>query len=441
MKNKNNKNNTIANKQENIEQTISSNKKDNNNCNHHQTTNFDEELFIEKDHKGIKIFISIIIILLLIGGASLLYYFKIYNNPMLVIGNILKENKNNLKIPDIQEVNPYKISGTLDLDLGFTDQKKQKLADIINDIKLQYNLSVDNNNYIIMELYSKYQNDKLINLKAILNNEDMTAYIYLEDIFDKYLKTNLSLENEITNIENINYNAIINSIYKAFSNIIQEEDFERAFDKININGKETKVYRNSIIINQNNYKRITTSIIEELLHDEDFIKEVNKLFKDKDIKETLNELISKINESIFKEVIKINFYTKPNLRQQLLKLEIARINENDKYHLTFTKINERELIVDVTNNNEQIATININRNSDNNMIINYNFNNDGNEIKFSLNMFYEKLDKIEKVNTNSNVEINNLKSEDTTQIITNLMENKILINLINDINNIFSLNM
>lgn len=433
-----NKNDIMKNNQENIEDI---NLKNNN----HHSTNYDDEPFIKKDHQGLKTFIIMVIILLLLGGASLFYYFKIYNSPILVIGNIINSTKNSFKIPNTKNINAYKVSGALDLDLSFNDKEAQKLADIINDIKLQYNLSIDtNNNYGIMELHSKYQNDKLLNLKAILDNEDETAYIYLEDLFDKYLKTTIDVTdvtNETTNNETINYEIIITGIYNALSNAITEEDFERASDETNINGKITKVYRNSLVINQSNYKRIMTTIIKELRDNEEFITEINKLNNNEDIKDTLNEALNEINESTYEDIIKINFYTKPSLKQELLKLEIVETSEDGNYNIAFTNTNKTNLTIDFTKDNEQIATLNINRNSDTNMIINCKFNTDGNEIKFSLNMSYKELNKIEKINTTQNIDINNLTEDDTTKIITNLTENEVLLKLINDIKNIFSISM
>ena len=184
-----------------------------------------------------------------------------------------------------------------------------------------------------------------------------------------------------------------------------------------------------------------TTIVKELRDNEEFIKEVNKLNANEDIKETLNESLNKINKSDFEDIIRINFYTKPSLKQELIKLEIVETTENGNYNIAFTKTNKTELTIDIIQNNEQIATININRNSDSNMIIDCNFNTDGNDIKFSLNMSFKQLNKIEKINTTPNVDINKLTEDDTTKMTSNLMKNEVLLNLINDITHVFASSM
>jgi len=402
----------------------------------------DESLFIEKDHKGLKWFIVITIILLLLGGSSIFYYFKIYNNPMLVIGNIFKDFKEEFKFQDIDEIDTFKFNGELDLDMGFEDASLQSIADIINNIKLQYILSSDGNDYTSLELFTKYKEEKLLNAKMVMEMKENLGYLYLEDLYDKYLKVSLDEDSTSTAIKtNVNYEIITNGIFEALSKSINEDDFERNEDKTDINGSILEVYRNSIIINRDNYQRIMKTFITELRNNDDFVNEINKLDKDIDIKEKLNTMLEDIDKEIFEDVIKFNFYTKRNLNQDLLKIEIVQNTEDGNTNITITPTNDNEVTIDILDTNDNKVTIDIKLNGDTNFLINLKLENDENYVNAYLNCSFQELDKIDKINTNHSIDINKLTEADQNKIMTNLSENKTLINLINDVMTIFTKNM
>lgn len=397
----------------------------------------DELLFIEKNHKGLKVFIVITIILLILGGAGTFYYIKIYNNPMLVVGNILKNIKEELNFRETDNIETFKFSGELDVDLGFEDAELQSVANIINNVKLQYILSSNENDYSALELFSKYKNEKLLNAKMILEMKEELGYLYLEDLYDKYLHFDLE-ETDDTIILDVNYEVITNGIFKALSKSINEDDFERSEDKTDINGSIEKVYRNSLIINRGNYHRIMKTFITELRNNDEFINEVNKLNKEVDFKEELNTMLEDIDKEIFEDIIKINFYTKRGLNQDLLKIEIVQNTEDGDTNIAITSTNDNEVTIDVLDTNDNNLTIVVKINNDTNFLINLNLENGKNYIKAHLNCSFQELDKLDKINTRPSININRLTEVDRNKIMTNLSKNETLIKLINDITNVFA---
>jgi len=409
--------------------------------------NFDDKPFIENDHHGLKVFIVIAIIFLLIGGGIIYFYFKIYNNPMFVIGNILnntKESINNIK--KLNDIKKLKLTGALDFDLDFENQEYQKIANIINDINLQYSQSIDlNNNYSTVGFYTKYKDKKLLNIKGILELDKQTGYIYFDDLYDKYLKTDLKTTTDTNideeNVENINTNTIIDSIYKAFEKAIKKDDFKREQTTININGEKTKVYCNSLIIDHNNYQRIMTTITKELLNNKEFIKEMNKINENNDTEKQLNETLTEIQNSTFENIIEINFYTKANLKQDLVKIEIKETNKETIYNIIITQTNEYETTITFKENDNELGIITLKNTNANNISIIFDFKLHEDIIKISLNLTYEEINNLGKIDTTNYIEIENFNNIEQQKFAENLSKNEALIELINDINTIFSLKM
>ena len=402
--------------------------------------NKNEEPFIEKDHKGLKTFIVIAILLLLLSGVSFFCYYKFYNNPKVVIGNILNNSKKLFKTPDkIYDIS--KINGSIDMDLKLENQELQKIGKVINDIKLQYNLSVNNNDkYGIFEIYSKYQDKELLNVQVALDDKNNILYLYLEDLFDKYLKMDINVEiSDNINTEKINDDVIVSSIANALDEALTEDDFKREKDEVIINNIANKVYRNSLVIDNNNYKRIMTTFIEKLINNEEFIKEMDKINTNEDTKEKLQDILEEINNQNFDIVLELNFYTATNLKQELVMCELVYFENsiNNTNSVTFVPMSENEFIISFIEGEEEIATISLKRNSNNNILVSLEANSDGNIIKFNFNASYEKLDKLDKLDTSKNINIEDLTNEDQSKITDNLMKNEALIKLINDISTFF----
>ena len=406
--------------------------------------NKNEEPFIEKDHKGLKTFIVIAILLLLLSGVSFFCYYKFYNNPKVVIGNILNNSKKLFKTPDkIYDIS--KINGSIDMDLKLENQELQKIGKVINDIKLQYNLSVNNNDkYGIFEIYSKYQDKELLNVQVALDDKNNILYLYLEDLFDKYLKMDINVEiSDNINTEKINDDVIVSSIANALDEALTEDDFKREKDEVIINNIANKVYRNSLVIDNNNYKRIMTTFIEKLINNEEFIKEMDKINTNEDTKEKLQDILEEINNQNFDIVLELNFYTATNLKQELVMCELVYFENsiNNTNSVTFVPMSENEFIISFIEGEEEIATLSLKRNSNNNILVSLEANSDGNIIKFNFNASYEKLDKLDKLDTSKNINIEDLTNEDQSKITDNLMKNEALIKLINDISTFFSQSM
>ena len=183
------------------------------------------------------------------------------------------------------------------------------------------------------------------------------------------------------------------------------------------------------------------TFITELRNNEDFINEVNKLNKKVDFKEELNTMLEDIDKEIFEDVIKINFYTKRSLKQELLKIEMVENNEDNSTTLSITSTSDNEVTIDIFDNDDNKMTMDIKVNSDTNYLINVNFEMGEDYVKLHLNSSFQELDKLEKIDTKPSVDANKLTEADQNKIMTNLSENKTLINLINDVMTIFTPNM
>ena len=173
----------------------------------------EEEKIIEKNHTFVKVLI-VLLILLILGGAGYFYYAKVYNNPMTVFAKIKKLDINKDVLNTSLNINePFKAAGNIDLNLNTTNKEAQKEVDLINKTAIQYDLAMDVNKKIVNgSINTKYDNQKLLDTNLYYENN--TLYIYLQEIFDKYISMPLEIT-ETTSESQDNYD--YNKVFKCLS--------------------------------------------------------------------------------------------------------------------------------------------------------------------------------------------------------------------------------
>ena len=143
----------------------------------------EEELFIPKTkHKALKIILATLLIIGLITGGYFLYQYK-FNNPKVIINNILDSVKTNIdsEINKFDEKEKYRVNGYIKMDANI-NKKDLPIADILTDLELQFNGEVDKTNDIAnVTLSTKYRDDKLIDVKAYYEKHDV--YALFEGLF------------------------------------------------------------------------------------------------------------------------------------------------------------------------------------------------------------------------------------------------------------------
>jgi len=330
------------------------------------------------------------------------------------------------------------VSGSYSLDVNLKDEDNNlgidsEIIDLINDIDFELNYGFDYENEIInFDLDSNYKNNELLNVDLIA--KDDKAYILLEDIFDKYLSTDIDGLKEIFENKDLmdDTNKIITEIEKALKDALKDDYFQSKNETIKLDGKDVKVTKNILVLNDKNLEKIVKDIAKTLNND-NFVKSLAKLTNQetKTIKDTLKDVED--NEfGSFDEKIYISIYTKGMMKDAVgfeIKVEDNKLTvlEDTKNNFKYTFNMDGEKITGTAKIVEKDNTINMD------MTTKY----EGIEIVLKISTSTKYNEKIKDVNIKNSVDIEELTVEDENEITSNLSKNEALADLIETISTIF----
>ena len=400
----------------------------------------EEELFIPKTkHKALKIIIGILLLGGLITGAYFLYQYK-FNSPKSIINKVLEDELADIKESLINEFNAdkYKIDGHIKVDANITDELSS-ITNVLKDIEIQFNGEIDTKESTgVYNINTKYKNDKLIDIKTYYEKE--ITYILLEGIYDKYLKTDTSKEQEkqvVTDIPNINIEprdvelfkeAFLNSLKEAVSSL----EFKQEKTTITINDKETNVINNYIELKDKEVNDFIKNIINELKKNDNFTN-VLKKFTDENIESIFDKIISGITEQDFKGNYKLCFYTDNGLFNKKL-VRISQTITIDQIPMTFNidKLDKDEYIISLSTIGVEYSIKIKKNNSVINILLSEKIMNMYMNVDLSMN--YQKINEITKPEIENSKDINELTDNEIKEIEDKLSENEALKAIISEIN-------
>lgn len=395
-----------------------------------------EELFIPKTkYKGLKICLAILLIAGLIVGGYFLYQRK-FNNPKEIISNVLKDAREEIK-ESFKEYNPnskYKLDGHIKLDSNIDDETIQ----ILKDIELQFSGEMDSNESISnYQINAKYKNDKIIDVD--IYQEKNIVYLLLQGLYDKYLKIDANIQKEeltTVDIPQININpsdlqVIFDSIITSLEKEITKMEIIKTDATITIDGKEKNVLNNYVEFKDKELNNFIKNIILNLKNDKKFIETINNIVKT-DISSAFNELEHGLEEE-FQGIYRINFYTDKGLfNKKVISIRQTFAQNGVTMSINVDKIDENEIMISLIATGMSYSIKIKNNNSAINVLI--GLNTLGQYINVDINMNYDEIKEINKVDVSNSIDINNLTEKEIEEINQKLMDNKTLLKLIEEIN-------
>ena len=291
---------------------------------------------------------------------------------------------------------------TLSGNIETSNNQIKEFAQYINDGKLIFNVQTDSKaKKVLVSTDIDYKDESLVSGKVYFQN-DNNVYIYVQDLFDKYLKYSINdLVGENTSIkEFLDGDASEkNNLVKA-SKILKNEIEKNLKDEYFTQDNEKNIMK----ISSKELETLINNIITSLKDNEEFLN----CFENKDeiknqLENTIKEFSNKKSEEIF--YIEISIYTK-GIKKDIEKVEIKVIKEEK----TLANISVKTENVD-TNTKKYIletdqiegfgkATLNI-------------------ELKESSNTDFDN------VYVEDSVDIKNMSPQDTLKMYTNLTKMKI----------------
>lgn len=298
---------------------------------------------MEENKKSKKwLFIPLAIIVIIIGALVTLY-FVLFTTPKMAFTRALSKGISSIENYMEVATEHNTISSKSAISFNVTSQEKsyQEYLDILNDIKINYDYAVDLKNGITdLNMETTYDNSELINVE-VLQQDKSNIYFYFKGIFDKYVKVDKSdvEDGTINNMDD--YNAIVNGFSNATIKAFEDATFTRDKASITLDGKKTDVNKNTIVINNNNYKKIMNTLLTTLKNDNKFISAFSNITGDSiaNVKQDIIDSIDELETTDIDMDIYFNVYTK-GLLDEPVKYEIktTEINSKDAYILVEVNI-------------------------------------------------------------------------------------------------------
>lgn len=235
---------------------------------------------------------GIILIALLVIGAVAAYYFtpvkpkKVFTT---ILDKVYESNKSKQKDLD-------SITGKMNLktDLHSNDNSTENILEILNDLEIRYEYGMDFKEkkiYVLLDTF--YKEKELLNATAQLQEEN--AYINLKDIYDKTLQVPMEgLEEMLSMVNQKDYDTILKHLKNALDKALKEKYFSKENASITLNGKNVKVTKNNLLLNEENLSEILDVLKQELNNDE-FLESFARITDQsrEDVKDMLNEIDSR----------------------------------------------------------------------------------------------------------------------------------------------------
>ena len=405
-------NNTTQNNQQNISNAPTA--MDNNQNSYQAPTTQEKKKGNSK--VGVLIAILLILVLALIGVIATKFIFENQNPVKALVTNTFEYLEGNIK--DYSQV-----SGTFALKVNgnSNDNDANEIFAMLNKIDLEGTYGVDLDNKIIsLDLKSNYDKEKLLNLN--LYAENGIGYVYLEDIYDKYIKTDIENYDDMfkkTNKED--YKVILKSMNKAINKSLKDDYFETS--KETVDGK--KLTKTKLNLSTENQETLKNDILKSLLEDSEFLKSAATITEktEDEIKENIqDEIDTKVESSgatltIYTEG---NKFVKLELKQESDTMEITK-ESDDVYNYSITSDNETYSgTLKVTKQNE-------------NTTVSFSIKDSANtsyEVTLTTSAQYNK--EISKKSIDKSIDYKDLTDEDTSTIYSNILKNEGITNLLTD---------
>ena len=362
-----------------------------------------DELFLEKDHHGIKVFLSLLVIILLLGIVGFLYYKKVYSSPLITFTNSLSRYQKELT-SDYQVDTYNKINAIISLDLKTSDESKKKGIDVLNNISSNIVFANDkDDNYL--EVNTKYKKDIFVNLK-LYSKEDHNktySYIKIDKFYDNYLKKENKYLQYYSLIKLLHEEDLSDLFKGVLKDSFSKDNFTRSEETIN----NTKLTKNTMTIKSSDIDKTISTIINKLKNDKNLLNKINKYYNN--VIEKLESYLEKVKND--PKDLEISTYNKINIHQDLVILEYkygSKIITLEPYDNVVT--------INIDNNGKSLNTV-ITKNNKASYNIDFNYKNDTDTYKVNLIVTLDKTNDVPTIIISDEMSVKELNEETLPELI------------------------
>ncbi|MBR3229612.1 MAG: hypothetical protein IKF91_02150 [Bacilli bacterium] len=322
--------------------------------------------------------------------------------------------------------NAYDISkGNIKLDFNINSNDEN--IDFYRELSknsFDINYRIDNSNdRAFFKINSNYEGSKSLSFNLYNDRDNM--YVYYNDIYNKYVK--YEKEKSYKFIKGNDYKVILNALNQAFDKVATSEKISGKKNNLDYDIKTLKVYESKLLINKNNYKRVSETFVNSLKSNEEFVSLFSSIssVSSSDVKKKLDKvciLLKKFfREAENSEITlytnrKTNDFIKGVFSSKICSFEI--FNKNDIYFFNLndtkdnTKLDGDLKIVSNNKSTKRDISLNINISKGEKM---YNAN-------FNIVYTYNKASSFGKINLKNYVKESDLNEIERLELYSKLLE-------------------
>ena len=277
---------------------------------------------LKSSKKGLKVLIAVIILLLLVAGGVFAYFKFLKPDAEMVFTKLIKGYTSEItKVVDNsldKNSSSYVRTGNFTFNTDMTDYK------IFNGISLDYTLGMDFNSKVMSADFTYKEQDKNI-LAGNLYLKDKKIYLKSDQVYDKLLYLAETDEDFFADafskqdIEDMKYIFKQGSIY--LQNSLKKATYKTEAGSLIINGKDTKIQKNIMVIDKSNANTIGDTLLASMKNDSMFMDALKRLSDDDNSSSKLEETI-KVDSSDNFEPIAIEIDTK-GITNQVVGLKLT----------------------------------------------------------------------------------------------------------------------
>ena len=392
-----------------------------------------------KNKKGlVAIIIAIILVLAIVAGAA--YYFMVYTKPenilKRVVGESLQSYEGSIEESDYKTINT-KIGANVKVTPNEENKDTKDIIDLINALYVSLNIQVDNEQkQILTKIESKYEDENLLNMDAYVDVEKKETYMYLKDLYDKYIEAEMEdesyetldelFENTYTQEQKGNLKKALKIIRKEMENTIKTEYCSSEKQDITIDGKTSKATKNTISMTYKQFKDELITLFTNLKDNKEFI---NCYEKTDEVTKNLEDAIKTLQdeEDIDENAtIKVSVYT-TGILQNIVKVDFEVQSEDETTLIEINKKDNENYEFKITSENETVSgNINIQKQDDKNRKVKIEIDvPEFGKVELNLDINYEIDGELEKVDTTNSIAADEITQSDYSTIMKNLEKTKL----------------
>ena len=350
------------------------------------------------------------------------------------IENLFKTSKSEKEVETINS----KFSLSFNVESALLEQE---ILDLINKLTLDGKLAVDIKNSIAsIDFSADYDKDNLLDTKAYV--KDNSVYMYLNNIYDKWIKADMEDSSKQTLLPEFTINNIevspeeVNTIADGLKNAFEKALKDSYFTK----EKNDDLTNVTLTITKDNILDIVTDTLNNLKDNSEF-KEVAKKVIGVDTEYFIDELLKSVKEVTSNDLkdlsdIKISLYL--NNKNETKKLTVDTLIEEQPLKLEVEFADNNSFVVSIYMTGIKFASISVENTIKD--------DNTRTEVKLSVTGMLDATlnidsttkynEKVDSVDVSNSINANELTETDTNTIMEKIMNNKGIQKIITALENV-----